>query len=91
VQPRTAQEALAALSAGEADAALVDAITAYDFLKTEAGFALAGPLLEPEPYVIAVSAQSTDLHRVLDDTLAAMEADGTLGELRVKWFGEAAR
>ena len=91
VQPRTAQEALAALSAGEADAALVDAITAYDFLKTEAGFALAGPLLDPEPYVITVGAQSTDLHRVLDDTLAAMESDGTLPALRAKWFGEAAR
>jgi ABC-type amino acid transport substrate-binding protein len=48
-------------------------------------------LFDPEPYVIAVGAGSTDLHRVLDDTLAAMETDGTLGELRVKWFGEAAR
>jgi ABC-type amino acid transport substrate-binding protein len=91
LQPRTAQEALAALSAGDADAALVDAITAYDLLKTEPSFALAGPLLDPEPYVIAVGAQSTDLHRVLDDTLAAMESDGTLPALRAKWFGEAAR
>ena len=48
-------------------------------------------LLDPEPYVIAVSAQSTDLHRVLDDTLAAMETDDTLPALRAKWFGEAAR
>jgi ABC-type amino acid transport substrate-binding protein len=91
VQPGTAQEALAALSAGAADAALVDAITAYDFLKSQPGFSLAGPLLDPEPYVIAVSAQSTDLHRVLDDALAAMETDGTLPALRAKWFGEAAR
>ncbi|MGQ0602296.1 MAG: ABC transporter substrate-binding protein [Anaerolineales bacterium] len=90
-QPRTAQEALALLAAGDADAALVDAITAYEFLKTETGFSLAGPLLDPEPYVIAVNAGSTDLHRVLDDTLAAMERDGALAELRAKWFGEGAR
>jgi ABC-type amino acid transport substrate-binding protein len=48
-------------------------------------------LLDPEPYVIAVGAGSTDLHRVLDDTLAAMETDGALPALRAKWFGEAAR
>jgi ABC-type amino acid transport substrate-binding protein len=87
----TAQDALAALENGQANAALVDAISAYDFLKTHAALQLAGSPLEPEPYVIAVREDSVELLRALEDALAQMEQDGTLPELRVKWFGEAAR
>lgn len=86
----TALEALTALANAEADAALVDAITAYEFLRGQPGFALAGPPLDPEPYAIAVSSRSKDLFRVLEDTLAEMERDGTLSALKEKWFGEAA-
>lgn len=86
-----AQAALAALAAGEADAALVDAISAYDFLRARPDLALAGQPLDPEPYVIAVSSRSRDLFRALEDTLAEMEAEGELVELKVKWFGEAVR
>lgn len=87
----TAGEALLALENGQADAALVDAISAYDFLRDHPALALAGPPLEPEPYVIAVSIESRELFRELEQALDAMEADGTLAALRVKWFGEAAR
>jgi polar amino acid transport system substrate-binding protein len=86
----TAAEALAALAGGAADAALVDALAAYDFLEQQPGLALAGPPLEPEPYVIAVSLESPRLLRELEAALTAMEADGTLRALKVKWFGEAA-
>lgn len=87
----TAGEALAAVEAGAADAALVDAIAAYDYLRGEPGMRLAGPPLDPEPYVIAVSIESPVLLRELEAVLAAMEADGTLAELRAKWLGAAAR
>jgi len=87
----TAGEALQAVASGEADAALVDAISAYDFLRSHPALALTGPPLEPEPYVIAVSAHSQRLFRELQAALEAIEADGTLPALRVKWFGEAAR
>jgi ABC-type amino acid transport substrate-binding protein len=87
----TAQEALNALVAGTADAALVDAVTAYEFLRSQPGLALAGPPVEPEPYAIAVSARSRELLPALNRALAEMEADGTLPNLRAKWFGEAAR
>jgi ABC-type amino acid transport substrate-binding protein len=87
----TAAEALAAVEEGRADAAVVDAISAYDYLLSRPALRLAGPLLEPEPYVIAVDVRSRRLLRALEDALAAMEADGTLPALRVKWFGEAAR
>jgi len=51
---------------------------------------LAGPPLEPEPYVVAVSVESPILLRNLKEVLAELEADGTLARLRVKWLGEAA-
>lgn len=87
----TAAEALAALAAGQADAALVDVLSAYDFMLGHPDLRLAGPPLEPEPYVIAVSIEAPLLREQLEQALSALEADGTLPELRVKWFGEAAR
>jgi ABC-type amino acid transport substrate-binding protein len=87
----TALEALAALERGEAEAALVDLVSAYEYLKTRPALVLAGPPLEPEPYVMAVRVDSTELLAALQEALSALEQDGTLAELRVKWFGEAAR
>ena len=92
ILPRpAAPEALLVVEEQQADAALVDAVSAYDFLRGHPALALAGPLLEPEPYVIAVSIESRALFRELEQALQAMEADGTLPALRVKWFGESAR
>lgn len=87
----TAAEALLAVEQDEADAALVDALSAYDFLQGHPALRLAGPPLAPEPYVIAVSIEAPILLEQLEQALAALEADGTLPALRVKWFGEAAR
>jgi ABC-type amino acid transport substrate-binding protein len=87
----TADNALLALADGHADAAVVDAISAYAFLMSHPGLRLAGPPLNPEPYVIAVSLNSPELLRQLQQTLAAMQADGTLAALKEKWFGAAAK
>ena len=87
----TAAEAMQVVENNQADAALVDAVSAFEFLQAHAGLGLAGPPLEPETYAIVVSARSNVLLRELNLALAAMEADGTLVDLRVKWFGEAAR
>jgi polar amino acid transport system substrate-binding protein len=87
----TAADALVAVESGEADAALVDVLSAYDFLLGHPALRLAGPPLEPEPYVIAVSREAPVLLRELEQALLDLEADGTLPALRVKWFGEAAR
>ncbi len=87
----TAAEAVAAVRAGQVDAAVVDAISAYDAVRNQPGLRLAGPPLEPEPYVIAVSAKAPRLLAELEAALAALEQDGTLPALRVEWFGEAAR
>jgi ABC-type amino acid transport substrate-binding protein len=87
------QAALQGVVDGRADGALVDAVAAYEFLKTHPGLRLT-PIADPQaaaPYVIAVSARSPILLRELSRALDQMEADGQLGDLRVKWFGEAAR
>jgi polar amino acid transport system substrate-binding protein len=92
VQPlTTAADALSAVSAGSADAAVVDAIAAYTFLVDHPELMLAGPPLEPEPYVIAVSIDSPLLLRNFEEALQAMQSDGTLADLRAKWLGDAAR
>jgi ABC-type amino acid transport substrate-binding protein len=97
-----AATAMQLVADGEADGALVDAVAAYDFLSkvaTEGDGSATIPRLYiaatiPEadaPYVIAVSARSPTLLRELTRVVNEMEADGSLGELRAKWFGEAAR
>jgi len=85
----TADEALTALANGQADAALVDAISAYAFLMSHPGLELIGAPFNPEPYVIAVSINSPELLRHLQDTLSVMQADGTLTAMKTKWFGQA--
>jgi cystine transport system substrate-binding protein len=87
----TAAEALMAVLNAEADAALVDVVTAYEFLRSHSELMLAGPPVEAEPYALAVKVTSKELFTAFQRTLAEMEEDGSLGELRVKWFGEAAR
>lgn len=93
--PISSPDAAAAMQAvigGQADGALVDAVTAFEFLQSRAGLKIAAPIPEADaPYAIAVSAKSPTLLRELTRVLNEMEADGSLGELRVKWFGEAAR
>jgi polar amino acid transport system substrate-binding protein len=83
----TAADALAQAEAGQANAALVDVVSAYAFVHDHPTLTVAGPPLNPEPYTIAVSLQHPRLFRELESALQALEADGTLPELRAKWFG----
>ncbi|MBI3762739.1 MAG: amino acid ABC transporter substrate-binding protein [Chloroflexi bacterium] len=87
----SAAEAMVAVERGTAAAALVDAVSAYDFLLGHPALTIAGPPVEDELYVIAVSRQSAILLREINRALDAIETDGTMAELRVRWFGEAAR
>lgn len=97
--PISANDAAAAMQLvadGQADGALVDAVAAYEYLNRSGlvGYPLHVAAAVPEadaPYVIAVSARSPTLLRELTRVLNEMERDGSLGNLRVKWFGEAAR
>lgn len=88
-----AAAAMQVVADGSADGALVDAVAAYEFLKShpELKVTQVDDTEAVAPYAVAVSVKSPILLRELTRVLNEMEADGSLGELRVKWFGEAAR
>jgi ABC-type amino acid transport substrate-binding protein len=87
----TAEEALLAVDNQAAQAALVDRIDAYNFLLSHPALTIVEPPVEPEPYTVAVSARSRMLFQAVQKALQALEADGTLSALRVKWLGAAAK
>ena len=96
---QTAAEALAAIRAGEADAALVDHVSALE-LVVEEGFregttlvdhaaecmVIVGQPVVEEPYAVAVRRDSRYLLRAIDDVLADMKADGTMERLTAEWL-----
>jgi ABC-type amino acid transport substrate-binding protein len=80
----TAAGALAAVEAGEADAALVDHVSAKS---GASGLIIVGAPVVEEPYAVAVHRESRYLLRAIDDALAEMEADGTMETLANEWLG----
>ncbi len=79
----TPDAALDALQAGEADAALVDAITAQNLPPT---LRLLRPLLTHEPYVIVGRSEDADLVQAVDRAVQQMAEDGTLDTLIRRWM-----
>ncbi|MBI4631650.1 MAG: transporter substrate-binding domain-containing protein, partial [Chloroflexi bacterium] len=100
-------EAMQAVESGKADGALVDAVSAYQYVSrgdvpqilrrdvpAERLYKLKIAARVPEAeahYVMAVSIKSPILLRELTKALDEIKNDGTMSQLRVKWFGEAAR
>jgi len=92
---QTAAEALAAVAAGEADAALVDHVSALaataktlGVSENPKGFELVivgEPVIE-EPYAVAVRYDSRHLLRAVNEALAEMEVDGTMEALVEEWL-----
>jgi ABC-type amino acid transport substrate-binding protein len=87
----TADEAMAAVVAGTADAALVDNISAHLYLRDHPGLALTEEMVTSEPYAIAVRAEDGALLEAINAALAEMGADGALAEMGAHWLGTAAR
>jgi len=87
----TATLAMQAVETQKADAAVVDAISAFDFLQGHRALRIAGEPLEDEYYVMAVNVRSRKLLAALNEAIGTMEVDGTLPALRATWFGDAAR
>jgi ABC-type amino acid transport substrate-binding protein len=82
----TAQEALTALVAGQADAAIADAVSVYQFMGENNGDVRIVETLTEEPYVIASRTKSRRLAQAIDDALAALRESGALDALLAKWF-----
>ncbi len=84
LRTETPDEALAAVLSGEADAALVDAVTAALYPRT--GLRVHAPPLVADPYVIVLPKQAPKLADAIDQTLAAIMADGTWDALAARYF-----
>ena len=82
----TAQDALNALVAGQADAAITDAVSAYQFMGGSDGEVRIAEVLTDEPYVIATRVKSRRLAQAIDDALTDLRDSGALDELIETWF-----
>lgn len=82
----TAQQALSEVTEGRADAAVVDAISALEFMRADQSLKIAGRPITDEPFVIAVRRQDQALLKAIDRILAEMQADGSLDRFQKKWL-----
>lgn len=80
-----ADEAVAALVAGELDAVILDiAVLAR---ATQGEIMLVGPPVTQEYYAIAVAKSRPEVRDLLNEALATIRADGTYDQLVQRWFG----
>lgn len=82
----SAQDALKALITGQADAAIADTVSVYQFMNEHAGQVHIVRALTQESYVIATRARSRQLARAIDTALTQLRESGALDALLDKWF-----
>jgi polar amino acid transport system substrate-binding protein len=82
----TADEALAAVHAGKADAALVDGISARLYLREHPDLVLAPELVTSQPYAVVVRADDRSLLGAVNDVLDAMVTEGVLDAIIARWL-----
>ena len=82
----TADAALQAVVERQADAAIVDAVTLALFDRDAGRLVVAGPPLQSDPYVVYTPVGSPRLLDNVNAALEAMEADGTLEVIRMRWL-----
>lgn len=82
----TPDEALGAVLSGEADAALVDAISARLYLAANEGLALAGEPVAPEPFVIVFRIEDETLQDAVGESLERLRRRGELEAIVGRWF-----
>jgi polar amino acid transport system substrate-binding protein len=80
----TAAEALAALSAGQADAAIVDGVTAH---RAAANHLRPVTSLTDEWYAAAVHIESRELLAAVNATLTSLQQNGRMAEIQARWLG----
>ena len=79
-------DALQALEAGEVEAVLADRISVLTYLRGSDGLQIVGEPVVDLNYVIPVRPDSFRLLEEIDRVLLEMREDGTLDELRARWF-----
>ena len=83
----TPQAALLAVAEGQADAALVDHISALQFTASDARVAISPQVIVSDPYVVVLPHRAPMLQQQVGEALRALQADGTLDALVARWFG----
>ncbi len=83
----TPQAALLAVAEGQADATLVDHISALQFTAGDARLAISPQAVVSDPYVIVLPREAPVLQQQVGEALRALQADGTLDALVTRWFG----
>jgi ABC-type amino acid transport substrate-binding protein len=84
------EEALRAVDDGAADAVIVDAISLALYDGTGKRLLPVGRPLRSDPYAIVVSVDAPELLRSINEALAALQADGTLDQIKARWLGAPA-
>jgi polar amino acid transport system substrate-binding protein len=82
----TADEALAAVRAGDADVALVDGISAHLTLRDHPNLTLAPEPVTSQPYAVVVRVDDRSLLRAVDKALETMVAEGVLDAILARWL-----
>jgi polar amino acid transport system substrate-binding protein len=73
---------------GDADAALVDMISARLFVNDHPQLIISSNTIVPEEYVIAMRDKNFRLTAEVEKALDAMQADGTLDAILARWLVE---
>ena len=77
----TPQEVIWAVREGRLPVAIIDSVSAYEFISRWGGVRTLGPMLTHEPYVIAVRFRDKTLLGKINEALQAMETEGYLQRL----------
>jgi len=75
-----------AVEEGQAAAALVDTISARQYLPAHPALVMAAETTVAEPYVIAMRRGDFRLTAHVEQALKAIKADGTLDEIIARWL-----
>ncbi len=78
------EEAIAALAAGEADAAVVDGVT---YALHRQAWRQVGKALSHDPYVIVMPIEAFQLQKEVNKALKALQQEGVMDALEKRWMG----
>ena len=82
-------KALLDLKAGRLDAVVIDNVTGRDAIAKQVGaFKTLPGFISKEPFGVAFRKEDNDLRAAVQGAIDAMIADGTMGKISKKWFGE---
>ena len=82
-----AAEAFTGLKQGRVDIVTSDSVLASFNANEDPEMAVTGPTINAHPLSMTFRQESQPLIDAINPVLGAMLADGTLGEIQLKWFG----